>query len=279
MDFCLNHFENHFQLQTDDNRTIQDIALNPKVDPSRLFQKNFMPQSVDILRSHMIDGQPVPQLHRAVKHKFILSKPYDESLPASKNGTLDFNLRKPIVTSDPNKNDLIVDLLKEFVAERKSVIIFVEGKSDSENLGRLFLIKLFIIYSRSNFSINKIIISAKLLLEREHEWNEAVGPDRQIRYKSVENEYEERTQSIHLVDNMDDSKLVKISSYETQESRERVIVGMRNGTKQVLLSTNVCSRGLDLPNIDCIIQYNMPTYHDSVAYYGLGSAHNDFLYR
>ena len=95
-----------------------------------------MSHSLDILKSHMIDGQPVPQLHRAVKHQFILSKPYDESLPTSKNGTLDFSLRKPIVTSDPDKNNLIVGLLKEFVADRKAVIIFVEGKGDIENLGK-----------------------------------------------------------------------------------------------------------------------------------------------
>ena len=83
----------------------------------------------------MIDDQPVPQLHRAVRHKFIMSKPYDESLPTSRRGTLDFNLRKPIVTSDPDKNELVIDLLKEFVGDHKAVMIFVEQKSDTENLG------------------------------------------------------------------------------------------------------------------------------------------------
>ena len=87
----------------------------------------------------MVDDQPVPQLHRAVKHKFIWSKPYDESLPTSRRGTLDFNLRKPIVTSDPEKNNLVIDILKEFIAERKAVMIFVEQKSDTENLGLLML--------------------------------------------------------------------------------------------------------------------------------------------
>ena len=97
-----------------------------------------MSQPVDIIRSHMVNDEPVPQLHQAVKHKFIMSKPYDESLPTSRRGKLDFNLRKPIVTADPNKNDLIVDLLKEIVAERKAVMIFVEQKSDTENLGLFY---------------------------------------------------------------------------------------------------------------------------------------------
>ena len=71
------------QLQTDDNRTLQDIAINPKIDPSRKFQKNFMFYPVDILKSHSVNGEPVPQLHRAVRHKFILAKPYNEKLPST----------------------------------------------------------------------------------------------------------------------------------------------------------------------------------------------------
>ena len=91
----------------------------------------------------------------------------------------------------------------------------------------------------------------------------------------------ERVETIDLVDleNMKDSKLVKISSYEDQKTREMAIVGLKNGTKQVLVSTNVCSRGLDLPNIDCVINYTMPEWHDAKAYEGLGRANNDILYR
>ena len=123
--------------------------------------------------------------------------------------------------------------------------------------------------------------------------------DRPIKYKSIVNTHSrknqtnailaangirshyERVETIDLVDleNMKDSKLVKISSYEDQKTREMAIVGLKNGTKQVLVSTNVCSRGLDLPNIDCVINYTMPEWHDGKAYEGLGRANNDILYR
>ena len=106
---------------------MQDIVLNLKIDPSRKFQKNFMSQPVDIIKSHMVNDEPVPQLHRAVKHKFILSKSYDEDTHPSK--------RNAIITSDPKKNELVIALLKEFVADRKAIMIFVERKMDSENLG------------------------------------------------------------------------------------------------------------------------------------------------
>ena len=137
------------------------------------------------------------------------------------------------------------------------------------------------------------MILAKILLEREHEWNPSVDPNRPIKYKTIRNTYnrkdhandiairayKERVETIDLVENMDDSKLVKISSFEDQKSREMAIVGIKNGTKQVLVSTNVCSRGLDLPNIDCVINYTMPEWHDGKAYEGLGRANNDLLYR
>ena len=133
-------FLNPHQLQTDDNRTVQDIVLNPKIDPSRKFQKTFMLQPVDIIKSHMVNDQPVPQLHRAVDHKFILCKPYDESLTTSKKGNLDFNVRKPIITADSKKNELVIALLKQFVADRKAIMIFAEQKADIENLSEFILI-------------------------------------------------------------------------------------------------------------------------------------------
>ena len=125
------------------------------------------------------------------------------------------------------------------------------------------------------------MVLAKLLLEREHEWNPSVDPNRPIKYKTIRNSHNERVGTIELVDleSMKDSKLVKISSYEDQKTREMAIVGIKNGTKQVLVSTNVCSRGLDLPNIDCVINYTMPEWHDGKAYEGLGRANNDLLYR
>ena len=123
------------------------------------------------------------------------------------------------------------------------------------------------------------MISAKYLLENEHEWNPSVDPNREIKYKKVLNKHDRKVTTINLVENMASSKLVKISSFEDQQTREKAIVGLKNGSKQVLISTNVCSRGLDLPNIDMIINYNMPEWHDGKAFEGLGRANNDFIYR
>ena len=99
-----------------------------------------MSQPVDIIKSHMVNDQPVPQLHRAVNHKFILCKPYNESLTTSKKGTLDFNVRKPIITADSKKNELVIALLKQFVADRKAIMIFAEQKADIENLSESIFI-------------------------------------------------------------------------------------------------------------------------------------------
>ena len=98
-----------------------------------------MSQPVDIIRSHMVNHQPVPQLHRAVNHKFILCDPYNEKLSTYKNGTIDFNVRKPIITADSKKNEFIIALLKEFVADGKAIMIFAEQKSDIENLSKFFI--------------------------------------------------------------------------------------------------------------------------------------------
>ena len=82
-----------------------------------------MSSPVNVIKSHTVDGQPIPQLHRAVKHKFIMAKPYAEWR------------RGNIVTSDAEKNKIVISLLRDFVADRKSVMIFVERKKDVENLG------------------------------------------------------------------------------------------------------------------------------------------------
>ena len=118
-------------------------------------------------------------------------------------------------------------------------------------------------------------------MEREHEWNSSVNPDRQVQYKTIRCKIggNGRYEEINLVENKQDSKLVKISSFEDQQTREIAINEFKNGTKRVLLCTNVCSRGLDLPNIDCVINYTLPEWHDGKAFQGLGSANNDFLYR
>ena len=86
-----------------------------------------MSSPVDIVKSHTVDSQPIPQLHRAVKHKFIMAKPYAEWR------------RGNIVTSDTKKNKIVISLLRDFVADRKSVMIFVERKKDVENLGNFQL--------------------------------------------------------------------------------------------------------------------------------------------
>ena len=78
---------------------------------------------------------------------------------------------------------------------------------------------------------------------------------------------------------MDDSKLVKISSFEDQQTREKAMISLKTLKKQVLLSTNVCSRGLDFPQIDMVINYTLPEWHDGRAYKRFGRANNDFIYR
>lgn len=47
-----------------------------------------------------------------------------------------------------------------------------------------------------------------------------------------------------------------------QIDREKVLIKLRNGSIQLLLTTDLAARGLDIPEIDAIIHYQLPTTED-----------------
>ncbi|MFD2146409.1 DEAD/DEAH box helicase [Mucilaginibacter antarcticus] len=49
-----------------------------------------------------------------------------------------------------------------------------------------------------------------------------------------------------------------------QEDRERALLKFRNGTHQLLITTDLASRGLDIPEIEYIVHYQLP--HNEEAY-------------
>jgi ATP-independent RNA helicase DbpA len=44
-----------------------------------------------------------------------------------------------------------------------------------------------------------------------------------------------------------------------QEDRRKALVKFRNGTHKLLLTTDLASRGLDIPEIECVIHYQLPS--------------------
>lgn len=50
-----------------------------------------------------------------------------------------------------------------------------------------------------------------------------------------------------------------------QEERSRAVDAFRQGIKDVLVATDVASKGLDFPNIQHVINYDMP---DDIENYG-----------
>lgn len=50
-----------------------------------------------------------------------------------------------------------------------------------------------------------------------------------------------------------------------QEERSRAVDAFRSGVKDVLVATDVASKGLDFPNIQHVINYDMP---DDIENYG-----------
>ncbi|MFS7911426.1 putative RNA helicase [Helianthus anomalus] len=48
----------------------------------------------------------------------------------------------------------------------------------------------------------------------------------------------------------------------SQNQRERTLSGFRDGRFNVLVASDVAARGLDVPNIDLVIHYELPTSSD-----------------
>lgn len=61
------------------------------------------------------------------------------------------------------------------------------------------------------------------------------------------------------------SNIYQISSQKDQEERSRAVDAFRQGIKDVLVATDVASKGLDFTNIQHVINYDMP---DDIENYG-----------
>lgn len=48
-----------------------------------------------------------------------------------------------------------------------------------------------------------------------------------------------------------------------QEDRERALIKFRNGSHRILITTDLASRGLDIPEIEIVIHYQLPTTEES----------------
>ena len=73
----------------------------------------------------------------------------------------------------------------------------------------------------------------------------------------------------------------RISSLQTQEDREDELEKFHEGKTLVLVTTNVCSRGLDLckTRVDWVVNYTLPEWTDSKSFMGYGRQMNDYIYR
>ena len=49
-----------------------------------------------------------------------------------------------------------------------------------------------------------------------------------------------------------------IHGSKTQQDRNHVMQDFRNGTLKILIATDVSARGIDIPNIDLVINYDLP---------------------
>jgi superfamily II DNA/RNA helicase len=48
-----------------------------------------------------------------------------------------------------------------------------------------------------------------------------------------------------------------------QDDRERALIKFRNGSHRILVTTDLASRGLDIPEIEMVVHYQLPTTEDS----------------
>ncbi len=55
-----------------------------------------------------------------------------------------------------------------------------------------------------------------------------------------------------------DIKCETIHGGKTQQDRNKVMADFRNGTLKVLIATDVSARGIDIPNIELVINYDLP---------------------
>lgn len=70
------------------------------------------------------------------------------------------------------------------------------------------------------------------------------------------------------------SKLLKDSQLQhdifhgglKQEDREKALIKFRNGSHQILITTDLASRGLDIPSIKHVIHYQLPTTADAYTH-------------
>ena len=51
-----------------------------------------------------------------------------------------------------------------------------------------------------------------------------------------------------------------------QEDREKALIKFRNGSHQILITTDLASRGLDIPSIKHVIHYQLPTTSDAYTH-------------
>lgn len=50
-----------------------------------------------------------------------------------------------------------------------------------------------------------------------------------------------------------------------QSSRERVLKRFREGKTLCLVATDVAARGLDIPNVDLVVHYELPNVSDAAS--------------
>ena len=77
------------------------------------------------------------------------------------------------------------------------------------------------------------------------------------------------------------SVVAKISSLQTQEQREQALDRFHSKEVLLLITSNVCSRGLDLcaTRVDVVVNYTLPEWTDQKSFKGYGRQENDYIYR
>ena len=54
--------------------------------------------------------------------------------------------------------------------------------------------------------------------------------------------------------------------WQSQKTRDRVMNKFKNGNISILVATDVAARGLDIDNVDVIINYDVPQNHDDYVH-------------